>query len=496
MMSALEGRGARALAWLCVAALVLSVLPLYAISLYNHPYYDDFGFAQDVHHAWVESHDLGTALEAAIQSIRDTRQTWQGTFTGTIFSNLQPGVFEESWYFLSSFFLLTAFLACFAFFFHTVFGLLGVGRYGRMTLSALALTLLCQLMPDPGEAFYWFNGGVGNLFIYSLLALSLGLSVRLMDQPRRSRRIWLMIALCLLMVLLGGGSYSGGLFGLSLYGLALVWMFARRRARRWHFAALWLIFAAFFLYSMSAPGNQVRAGYIQYSVSPVKAVMQALYYGTALMGQYISLPLAGVTVMAWPFLWQAARNSRYAFRHPWLMTLVMGGLFCTQLTPPLYSIASIGGGRIVNTYFISFVCLWILWVYYMTGFIARRLNQSLSLRSLKAFVLTGLCLAGVGCMGVKIESSPLYGVQNLNGAQAALSILSGEAAQYHREMSEREALLSDPTTTEVTLKPLTAVPSVLMDDLLQPYAVYDVRPTLMKYYQKEAIHIEGEGDTP
>lgn len=496
MNGVLEGRGARVMAWLCVLALIVSVLPLYAISLYNHPYYDDFGFAQDVHHAWVETHDVGAALKAAVRSIRDTRQTWQGTFTGTIFSNLQPGVFEESWYFLSSFFLLTAFLGCFAFFFHTVFGYLGAGRYGRMALSALALTLLCQLMPDPGEAFYWFNGGVGNLFVYSLLALSVALSVRLMDQPVRKKRIWLMLALCPVMVLLGGGSYSGGLFGLCLYGLALLWMLVRRHPRRWHFAALWLVFAAFFLYSVSAPGNQVRASYIRYSVSPVKAVLQALYYGTALMGQYIHLPLVGITVMAWPFLWQAARSSRYDFRHPWLITFVMGGLFCTQLTPPLYSIASIGDGRIVNTYFISFVCLWLLWVYYMTGFIARRLKPAFAPRSLKAFVLTGLCLAGIGCMGIRIESSPLYGVQNLNGAQAALSILSGEAARYHREMSEREALLSDPAQTEVTLKPLTAVPSVLMEDLLRPDAVYDVRPTLMKYYHKEVIHIQGEEETP
>ena len=28
-----------------LAALVLGALPLYAISLYNHPYYDDYGFS-------------------------------------------------------------------------------------------------------------------------------------------------------------------------------------------------------------------------------------------------------------------------------------------------------------------------------------------------------------------------------------------------------------------------------------------------------------------
>lgn len=498
MKEGAKARGERLLALVCIAVLIAGVLPLYAISLYNHPYYDDFGFATDVHAAWVSTHNLGAALTAALKSIRDTRQNWQGTFTGTIFSNLQPGVFSESAYFLSCFFLITAFLVCFSFFFHTLFGRLGVSRWGRTAVSALSLTLMCQLMPDPGEAFFWFNGGVGNLFIYSLLALSVALSLKLLSCEQRSRRVWLMAALGLLMVLLGGGSYGGGVFGLCLYGLWLLALLVRRHPRRWHIAALWLVFAMFFLYSMSAPGNKVRAGYIQYQTSAVKAVLQALYYGAAQMGQYLRLPLLGVTVLAWPFLWQAARSSSYDFRHPWLCTLLLGALYCTQLTPPLYSIASIGGGRIVNTYFISFVALWLVWVYYLTGFAAKRLGPAAQWapRSLRAFVLVGVCLAGVGCMGCQREDSPLYGVQNLTGAQAALSIVSGEAARYDREMKERESLLSDAAQPVVTLKPLTFVPSVFMDDLLKPGANYDVRPTLMRYYGKEAIHIEGEVEAP
>ena len=489
-----NGRGAKILAFVCVAVMAAGMIPLYGIALYNHPYYDDFGFATEVHAAWKQTHDLGRVFQAAVESIRATRQNWQGTFTGTIFSNLQPGMLEESGYFISSWFLMTAFWLCFAFFFHTVFGALGVGKWGRVSLSALCLALTSQFMPDPGEAFYWFNGGVGNLFIYSLLALSVALTLRLLRCQSRGGRAGLMAALLLLMVLLGGGSYGGGLFGLCLYGVAALWLLWKKHPRRWHVLALWVTFAAFFLYSVSAPGNRVRAGYIQYQSSAVKAVCQAVYYGLAQMGQYLRLPLLGVTVIVWPFLWQAAKDSGCDFAHPWLVTGLMAALYCTQLTPPLYSIASIGDGRIVNTYFLSFVAMWMVWVYYMTGFAARRLTR-LAPSSLKAFVLAGVCLAGMGCMACKPDHTPLYGVQNLNGAQAALSILSGEAACYDDEMKQREALLNDDTRPEVTLKPLTAVPSVFMEDLLQPGAVYDVRPTLMRYYGKTAIYIEGEVDS-
>ena len=103
-----------------------------------------------------------------------------------------------------------------------------------------------------------------------------------------------------------------------------------------------------------------------------------------------------------------------------------------------------------------------------------------------------LCLLGMGCLACRPAGEALYGVQNLSGPSAALSILSGEAARYDAEMTLREEALNDPAQPVVTLSPLTAVPDVFMDDLIVPGAEYDVRPSLAAYYGKEAILIAGE----
>ena len=171
----------RGLLWLSVAALVLGALPLYAISLYNHPYYDDYGFSAKAHQAWRDTGSVGAVLRAAWESALETRQSWQGTYTGTLLSNVQPGIFSERLYFIGTFVLLTAFIACFLYFFAVVFGRLGMDRTGRWTLGCLAVTLMIQFMPDAGEAFFWFNGGIGNTFIYSLMALAAALMVRLAE---------------------------------------------------------------------------------------------------------------------------------------------------------------------------------------------------------------------------------------------------------------------------------------------------------------------------
>lgn len=497
--NASQNRIGRALLWACIAALALSALPLYAISIYNHPYYDDYNFSADAHRAWTDTGSLAAVLKAAANSSRDVRETWQGTYTGTFLSNIQPGVFHERLYFVGTFVLLTAFLGCFWFFFSAVFGgLFGLERRATAMLACLALTLLLQFMPDAGEAFFWFNGGIGNTFVYSLLALSLGLAVKLAGETKAWRAALLTAALAAGMILLGGGSYGGGLFGLCVCALGVVWLFCRRGRRRWRFLALWALFLGCFVYSMAAPGNAVRAGLIGYQPSAAKAVAQALYYGAAQIGAYLRLPLLAVSAMVSPFLYRAAKRSAFRFAHPWLVPGLMVCLFCVQLVPPLYSGVFIGGPRIVNTYFQSFVVMWFVCLYYLLGCAARRMKDpaALSARARRGLLLASVCALLAGCLGYKRPEDKLYGVQNMAGVSAALSIATGEAAQYDREMKAREALLNDASRPEITLSPLSAVPDVFMDDLLTADAAYDTRPALCAYYGKRAIAVEGGEGTP
>ena len=478
-------------ACLCVLVLFLSTLPLYAIAFHNHPYYDDFGFSAAVHQAWKQTGDWGETFSAALDSARETRQYWQGNYTGTLLSNLQPGLFSENLYWIGNWFILTSLIAGVAFLMNTAFEKLGLERWARVSLSSLALLIMIQFMPDVGEAFFWFNGGIGNTFIYALLAAMTAFCIRLYHA--RGFGIGQTVALAVLAVAVGGGSYGGGLFALCTGAAGLLWLFVRKGNKRWHFTALYVLLAGCFLYSVAAPGNSVRASYIPYQGTPVKTVLQSFYYGIGQMSANIRLPLIAVTLPLAPALFEAARKSTYQFRHPWLVLGAGICLYCTQFAPPLHSIASIGAGRIVNTYFISFVALWFFYAYYLAGYAARRVQiPQLNVRQTGILLLVSLCLFGTGCLAFRRSGDVLYGAQNMSGPSALLSILTGEAAQYDREMTAREVLLNDDNQPVVTLEPLTVVPAVLMDDLIVPNAVYDARESLCLYYEKQAIHIAGE----
>ena len=488
--SGASSRG-KVLAWLCVLMLFVSILPLYAISFYSHPHYDDYGFSYHVRHAWQDSGSLATLLQTAVQSARSVRQTWQGTYLGTILSNIQPGVFSENLYFLTAFILLTAFLLCFAFFFYTVLRVwFKAERWQIGCITSLALFLMLQLLPQVNEGFYWFNGGIGNTFVYSLIALSLALMLRLWG-AEGAKAWWLATALALLMIALGGGSYGGGLFFLCLSGLITLYALWKRHRFRFVYAGLLLVLAACFIYSMTAPGNDHRATIMGTRISAPEAVLKSLYYGVTLLGSYITLPVIAVVLFLIPIFWKLVQNSALDFKHPWIVLFLGAGLFCAQLVPPMYSGVFIGGGRIQNTYYFSFIVMILLYTLYLTGAIAKRLTRPFVLTDAmkRGIAVLSAALFALGVLGFSRPTDGSFGPKNLTGVEAAVSIIRGEAQRYDDAMDSRERMLNNPELQEVVLTPLTSTPKTFMADSLSTAIADDIARSLEGYYRKQSVTV-------
>ena len=289
----------------------------------------------------------------------------------------------------------------------------------------------------------------------------------------------------------------GGLFGLLIFAAVCVYAFYRKNRYRSTYVGLTAWFVVCFAYNITAPGNAVRAAIIGAHPSAVKAVLQSLYYGVALIGNYATLPVLAVALALAPLLWMLAKKSPFRFRHPVLVLLGGGCLFCAQLTPPIYGGVFLGGWRIIDTYYFSFIVMLLLYETYALGALARyreRLDKpelNLTAWAQRGLLIASACLFLLGCLGYKHSDDTLFGPMNMAGGSAALSIVNGEAEQYDREMAAREALLKDVSQPVVTLSPITAVPEMFMADLLIPNAVYDVRPMLCTYYGKTAILLEG-----
>ena len=493
----------RALVWLCVAALLVSLLPLYALAFYNHACYDDFGFSILTHASWRESGSFVSAFMAAVDNTLTIRHTWEGTYATSFISALQPALFGEDLYWVTTAVLLTFFLFSVWFLLHQVLvKLLHADRSTFwMAFCAMAFAMV-QFVPELSEAFFWFNGGVAYTMMWSLMALRMGLWVSFFLAQKKSGK-WLSgLLLLAVTIVMGGAKYSTVLLAALLDALIVAYAFWKKRRDRFADLFIFIVLMVCFVFSMVAPGNGVRAQTLMGGISAPKAILQAFYFGLALMGSWFSLPLMVVwAFVAWQLM-ESLNGCPYRFHHPVWVTVLSVCLFCAQLAPTLYTGNYIGDGRTVNTYFYTFVIMSCALVLYWVGWFMRRMESARSpfpaigtaqkdgLR-IAAFVIAVVLLI-IGCVSYHPEGSLSYGPQNMASGSALRSILSGEAQAYDEAMTERDNSLADPDQADVILKPIENIPDAFMGDALESDNIDYVLNLYQEYYQKQSVGIAQE----
>lgn len=494
----------RAMAWLCVAALLISLLPLYAISFYNHACYDDFGFTIRTHGVWRETGSVLETVKAAVQNTVEMRDTWQGTFATSVLGALQPALFGEGHYWITTALLLSFLLLALGLFLRqTLLKMLGTDKITFwMAFSAVAFVMI-QFVPDMSEAFFWFNGGVGYTLVWSVMLLRLTLWFSFDRAKSRGAQLGLYALLALTSVFVGGGNYTTPLFACLADALLLGYAFSKKRPCRWAEATLSLLLLSAFAFSMTAPGNWVRAGTLAGGMSAPKAIAQAFYFGLALMGHWFSLPLMVVCAMVVWQLHAELRASPLCFAHPLWATVISVCLFCAQLTPTLVTGNYIGDGRTLNTYYYTFVLMLCALSLYWTGWFLRRAEQRSALPAISTVKKNGLRIGAalaaaavlvVGCVSYHPEGAESWGLQYMASGSALRSLLDGSAESFDAAMDERDAVMNDESQQDVIMKPVENIPAAFMGDALDSDMLDYVLSLYQEYYQKHSVTIETKGE--
>jgi len=225
-------------------------------------------------------------------------------------------------------------------------------------------------------------------------------------------------------------------------------------------------------------------------------VLQAFYFGFALMGSWFSLPLLVVwALVAWQ-LAEALHGSPYRFNHPVWVTIGAVCLFCAQLAPTLYTGNYIGDGRTINTYFYTFVLMSCALVLYWMGWAIRRTEGRSAFPAIGtakkdglrigAFI-AALVLLVIGCLSYQPDGSNVSGVVNMASGSALRSLLNGDAAAYDEAMDARDAALNDPNQADVILKPVEDIPEAFMGDALESDNLQYVLNLYQDYYNKQSV---------
>ncbi|MDR0221435.1 MAG: DUF6056 family protein [Lachnospiraceae bacterium] len=334
------------LAVIFAALFALSLLPLLVLAFYNHPGVDDFRYGAGARAAYLATSSIAEALAAAFATVAETYGNWQGTYATTLLAALNPAVFGETFYPVTTFVMLSMLIGSTVFLLHAlIVGVLGLnGKYVAL-VSLPILFVSIQSVPYPVESFYWFNGSMAYTFFYSLLLFLLGICLRLYtsvppNDRKKTRSFWLKAVLAaLLCVAIGGGNYVTGLTAVLLLLALTVACFVRRRPlpTKVAFVVLLMLLLASFFVNIAAPGNAIRQDNVGAvgSNQALMAVLLSLYVAGYNIILWLDWRLASLLLFLAPVYYRLAGEIKFPFKYPPLVALASFLLYAAGYAPTL-----------------------------------------------------------------------------------------------------------------------------------------------------------------
>jgi len=482
----------------CGAILVIlflvTLIPIGLVSAYDRMDFDDYDYSVLTRAAVRDDGSASGVLCAAGQTVTDTYQTWQGTFSAVFLFSLQPAIWGQGWYAVTPWILIGTLvfgLGCFT------FAVLVVAlRQDRRVwlLGWMLASILCVQFPrDPSEGFFWYNGGMFYTFFFGLLLIWLALIIDLAnrEQPKRAGTLLRSIALVLLSGIVAGGNYPTALLlGVLLVGY-LLWSIRNRRAILPALIFSLAVFCAGFALNVLAPGNGVRQALLEQQ-TPIRAVLSAIA-GTPvrLLGQLLRHPgILAILLLVWaPFSVVLMQRVERRFRFPLLIPVASFLLLAAMYTPSYYAMGNAGSYRLWNIVMFAFYLLLMLNIFYLTGWWKRRFpagyEKTLAFllrwkRLAPVYLLLTVCLSlalsGVGpSIGIERESP--------TSVRAFEALQNGSAKAYAEAFDRQATAIEQSLGGEVLVQPIPEPDSLLPDGDLTRYIPMSYEPS--RWFDRE-----------
>ncbi len=467
----IEEKRSRAKQIAFAAVLCCILVPVFVVALYNRPVADDYNYSIKVYQEIQQNGvTLWGVLSSAMEMNIDFYNGWQGLYSSAFLLALQPGVYGEQWYVITTFLMVgmiygTFCLACK----WLLAELAPTARYSVPLLALFITFFIVQDMPSPLEGLYWYNGAMNYMPFCLLTLLNILLVCKIHLAPSKKwQYIYLAISVVLSFVISGGNHVTSFLNLLAMLGLGLLSCLRKQYKILASFAA-----AAFgFRLMLVAPGTARRTWdltYISGEVSKLQSVALGLLQSVGMSIEWFNRGMVCFLLLLTPLLWRIVTENRFALRFRWpllpivMSVLMMGAMWCI----PYYAYLSFGSGRLYNVVWVTYIVLVVGCYTYLLGWVRYRLSPSVTLPVKlayhKALSICAVCV----CLGVILVSGnaypqlETYTMTPSTSLVACFDLLAGRAQGYAAQTDARIALYTDPDVDEVLVEPLEYYPSLL-----------------------------------
>lgn len=368
-----------------LVVVILSVIPLYVFGYYTVPVADDYNMILKTHSAWESSHSIWQVFTAALATAKEYYMTWSGAFFNMFLQSLLPGLGDYSTYFLSSWILITIYLAAAYYFWNCVIiHLLKGNRWQWLIVASVTVVIQIQAVPSLYDMFYWYVGAVGYGLAYSMKMVLLGMMIKQLAKQNTCTK-WYFIYSVICAFLIGGMEFGPTSMVFVIVSAFMICYSVYKKRQRLYIVSVSAAYYAAWIIAVIAPGNSVRQEQVGQRNSAVFAILQALKLGAQRMSSSLSSFLLILTLLILPAVIITVKNCNLKFKHPFIFAFLSYGICSSMYTPIIY--ANYGQLGIINVYtynviYYAFIVFWILNIIYMTGWVVKCLIPEISGRGI------------------------------------------------------------------------------------------------------------------
>ncbi len=474
-----------------IVVLVVSILPIFWIGQYLHPFSDDYVFGAQTHKIWNSTHSLSACITAAWNVAINMYHIWQGTYSACFLMALQPGAFGLYW--IVPIILLSSLVtSTYTLLYMIMRKILHTSKQEYLFVSTVFALINVQFVHSAYDAFYWYNGAMYYTLYYSL-SLFLASLLIAFEVSGKKHQFLIGAGSVLLAIFIAGGNFVSG-FGMAailFIAIAIIKLEQKRTPR--FLVAILAVYLVAFAFSILAPGNAFREIAVKESHPNIfAAVGISINRCLGFISNRIVSVMSLTFITLIPIVSKLARKSQFKFSHPWLCILITLGLYCAFFFPHCYAMGYGGPNRVQNVYAYTLFWLILANIYYLSGSLARKAEANAPLSSaicqfaeaIKIKFSHTLRYSYLYTMGIFILAT----VVKPSTTNRTLSlIIHGEIQASDQEMKERENLLANTANTVIELKPLTTkLPSDTHYDAM-PDPGYWVNQAIAMYYGKMEV---------
>lgn len=436
---------------------VLLLIPIIKAALYTHPSADDFNYGIKTINK-IQSEGILAVFFGAFEQVIDAYNSWQGTYSAVMLFALNPSVFGDNFYFMTTIIILVSlFFSLYYVFKQSAYKLLKLDKISFYILLFLFFLLSIETLPSKVEGLYWWNGASYYMLFFSLELIQIGILIKRYFLNNKTKLNY--IILCVLIFLIGGGNYIVALQQIIILFLLNIFLIVKYKNK----GALPLLILAIISLGISAiaPGNAARAaGSI--GMNPIKAILLSFYYAVEKLFSWINPLNLSIICLLVGILSSTYKRVNYKFSHPILFVTFAYCIFAAEFTPTLFAQSGLGEGRLWNIMYISMLLLIGISMYYVIGYLRNKLiNQKVVAKefdqSISKFIKTSSITIFIIFIAIILPNLILL-KNNLTSYQTFKILYNGQAKQYDEEYNERLKILHNKKIKNVEFKEFSNYP--------------------------------------